>query len=246
MAGSLSLLARRCCSDTSICTWRAYPFCVFPILSSTCGSMFVTTKAWLPSSSRLSSCPGGWYRVLAGWPTNPPSPPSFAIPQPSTGADSDEWSWEVVREVPLRLSARVASPHVAAGPSLGSWPKTVDYFRLRSRGYVLAKGGLQAVQTSQRSVPVWPLRVSMEDPSLLVQCLQLNGDLDWPELHSAWLCPEVPYQFRIELRYLARVTASIVGACGTGSSHVQGQDGDLLESRRLSREPNTSVLAFER
>ena len=82
MAESLSLLARRCCSDTSTCTWRVCPSCVFPIPNFTCGSMFVTTRVWLPSISRPSWCPAGWYRVLAGWPTNPLSPPTFAIRSP--------------------------------------------------------------------------------------------------------------------------------------------------------------------
>jgi len=37
----------------------------------------------------------------------------------------------------------------------------------------------------------------MEDPSLLVQCLELHDAHDLPESHSAWLCPEVPYQFEL-------------------------------------------------
>jgi len=140
----------------------------------------------------------GWVVPSARWVAHQPAVAAhFRYPQPTTRADSDEWSWEVVRDVPLRLSARMASPQVAAGPSLGSWERTVDYFRLRSRGYVLAKGGLHPVQTSQRSVPVWPMQVSMEDPSLLVQCLELHDAHDLPESHSAWLCPEVPYQFEL-------------------------------------------------
>lgn len=145
----------------------------------------------------------GWVVPSARWVAHQPAVAAhFRYPQPSTEADSDEWRWEVVRDVPLRLSARMASPEIAAGPSLGSWQRTVDYFRLRSRGYVLAKGGLHPVQTSQRSVPLWPLRVSMEDPSLLARCLRLNGDPDWPEPHSAWLCPEVPYRFEFSANTL--------------------------------------------
>lgn len=140
----------------------------------------------------------GWVVPSARWVAHQPARAAqFRYPEPSIGAGSQEWSWEVIREVPLRLSARVAPPHVAPGPSLGSWERTIDYFRLRSRGYVLATGGLHPVATSQRAVPHWPLQVSLEDPSLLVRCLSLDGDHHWREPHSAWLCPEVPYQFEL-------------------------------------------------
>lgn len=140
----------------------------------------------------------GWVVPSARWVAHQPAVAAqFRYPQPSTEANSEEWRWEVVREESLRLSARMASPQIAAGPSLGTWQTTVDYFRLRSRGYVLAKGDLHPVRTSQRSVPLWPLQVSIEDPSLLIRCLQLNGDVEWPQPHSAWLCPEVPYQFEL-------------------------------------------------
>lgn len=140
----------------------------------------------------------GWVVPSARWVAHQPALAAhFRYPQPSAGVPADEWSWEVVREVSLRLSARTAPPQIAVGPSLGSWDRTVDYFRLRSRGYVLSAGGLHPVATSQRAVPLWPLQVSLEDLSLLRRCLSLNGDRHWPEPHSAWLCPEVPYQFEL-------------------------------------------------
>jgi len=82
-----------------------------------------------------------WVVPSARWVAHQPAVAAqFRYPQPSARPDAEEWSWEVVRDVPLRLSARLGAPLVAAGPSLGSWERTVDYFRARSRGYVLATG----------------------------------------------------------------------------------------------------------
>lgn len=151
----------------------------------------------------------GWVVPSARWVAHQPAVAAqFRYPEPSSGTEGDEWRWEVVREVPLRLSARMALPRISSGPSLGNWDRTVDYFRLRSRGYILAPGGLHPVETSQRSVPLWPLQVSIEDPSLLLSCLQLNGDREWPDSHSAWLCPEVPYQFELSFDTLRQTLRS--------------------------------------
>lgn len=159
---------------------------------------YVRDHEGVPSVYFQSILVPGWVVPSARWVAHQPAVAAqFRYPQPSTETAAGEWRWEVVREVSLRLAARVASPQIAAGPTLGSWERTVDYFRSRSRGYVLATGGLHPVQTSQRSVPLWPLQVSMEDPSLLVHCLQPPVDIDWPQLHSAWLCPEVPYRFEL-------------------------------------------------
>ena len=140
----------------------------------------------------------GWVVPSARWVAHQPAlAAEFRYPQPLDQGEAGDWMWEVVRGVPLRLSARIAAPQLAARPSLGNWDRTVDYFRSRARGYVLATGGLHRVATSLRSVPVWPLEVSLEDPRLLVQCLKLEGEALWPEPHSAWVCPEVPYQFEM-------------------------------------------------
>ncbi len=156
-----------------------------------------------------------WVVPSARWVAHQPAMAAhFRYPGPVTGADGEEWAWEVVREVPLRLVARMGSPQICAGPSLGSWERTVAYFRLRSRGYVSSPGGLQPVETTQRSVPSWPLRVTLQDSSLLLQCMRFDGESEWPETHSAWLCPEVPYEFELSAdsvrRSLRRSTAPVV------------------------------------
>ena len=147
----------------------------------------------------------GWVVPSARWVAHQPALAAhFRYPRPMATPENQDWNWEVHRQVPLRLSARTAPPGVTAGPSLGTWDRTVDYFRLRSRGYVWSAGGLHPVETSQRSVPHWPLTVEIEDPSLLSRCLSLAEELPWPAVHSAWLCPEVPYEFELNADTLRR------------------------------------------
>ena len=147
----------------------------------------------------------GWVVPSARWVAHQPAMAAqFRYPGEMTQDDSEEWIWQVIRDVPLRLSARIGLPQLASSPSLGSWERTVDYFRLRTRGYVMSAKELQPVETSQRSVPAWPLRVCVEDPSLLVRCLGMNSEGGWPEPHSAWLCPEVPYEFALSADTLRR------------------------------------------
>lgn len=121
----------------------------------------------------------------------------FTYPQLSLDGRDELWSWEVVREVALRLSASKAPPQVGQGPELGNWERTVEFFRQRSRGYVLSSGGLHPVETSQQPVPLWPLRASVEDSRLLIDSLGGLDERHWRKPHSAWLCPEVPYEFEL-------------------------------------------------
>lgn len=169
----------------------------------------------------------GWVVPSARWVAHQPAQAAqFRYPQPSLGAEETVWSWEVVREAALRLSARKAPPTLNQGPSLGSWSQTVDYFRQRSRGYVLSSGGLHPVQTSQHSVPLLPLEVSLEDPGLLIDSLGLAGKPDWPEVHSAWLCPEVPYEFELSSEavrpLLSQTPASAAPGPAMFQSHSRG------------------------
>lgn len=160
--------------------------------------LYVRDHEGIPAVFFKSILVPGWVVPSARWVANQPAQAAqFRYPHPSTGLQDEEWSWEVVRNLPLRLSARMASPSLAGRPSLGSWERTVDYFRLRSRGYVQTTGGLHPVKTSQRSVPLWPVQVSLEDPGLVQRCLDIGDATSWPEPHSAWLCPEVPYEFAL-------------------------------------------------
>ena len=122
----------------------------------------------------------------------------FSFPAPTAEANAGYWQWEVHREASLKLTACQGSPEVTAGPSLGSWERMTSYFRQRRRAYLVTAGGLRSVETSQRSVPIWPLSVEMQDIHLLDLCLPLPESTPWPELHSAWLCPEIPFVFELD------------------------------------------------
>ena len=80
---------------------------------------YVRDHEGVPSVYFQSILVPGWVVPSARWVAHQPAlAAQFRYPQPSTGAESEEWSWEVVRNVPLRLSARMAPPQIAAGP----WP----------------------------------------------------------------------------------------------------------------------------
>lgn len=117
----------------------------------------------------------------------------FRFPRPSVELDLDEWRWEVSRGRSLVVLARQASPRVGPGPTLGSWQQVVDCLRLRERAYVAGATGIRVIQTSQRSVPLWPVKASLEKLSLLRTSKALRGVTEWPELHSSWICPEIPF-----------------------------------------------------
>jgi hypothetical protein len=122
----------------------------------------------------------------------------FNFPTPSENAPADAWQWKVHRDANLDLTARRGAPQVGAGPPLGSWERMTSYFRQRRRAYLVSAAGLKSVETSQRSVPIWPLSVEIQERQLLDVSLPLPEGTEWPELHSAWLCPEIPFVFELD------------------------------------------------
>ncbi len=131
--------------------------------------------------------------------------PAFAarldFPRPSADAGDGPWLWRVVCGGTLdvrawRDNSAVSSP--LAGPRLGSWDETVSYFQARPRGYTASSGGaLRRIDVRPAADPVWPLRAEVVAGSELLPHLfrlPANG-LEWPALHSAWLCPELPFAF---------------------------------------------------
>lgn len=139
-----------------------------------------------------------WVVPSARWVGRQPAEAGrFDYPRPSAHVERGQWSWEVRRDGCLRLQARPSSPLLGSGPSLGSWERTVRYFRQRRRAYVQGSQGLRVVETAHRSEALWPIQVAFEDRRLLNSCLGLAAEAKWPDLHSAWLCPEVPYIFEL-------------------------------------------------
>ena len=168
----------------------------------------------------------GWVVPSARWVAHQPAQSAqFSYPQSLVATDDAVWNWEVVREVALRLSAKRAPPQLSRGPSLGSWNQTVDHFRHRSRGYVLSSGGLHPVETSQQSVPLLPLEVSVEDPELLIESLGLGDQANWPDIHSAWLCPEVPYEFELSTEAVRPSLRQTPASAAPGPAMFQSSSG---------------------
>ena len=130
---------------------------------------------------------------------HPVSTARFDFPEPSLDPGGDAWRWVVEQGKRLEVVARRGSGLPGAGPSLGSWEETVRFFRERPRGYVEAGGRLHRIETEHPPVPVWPLEAEVADAGLLDELLPLRGVDVWPPLHSAWLCPEIPFVFDFHL-----------------------------------------------
>ena len=113
----------------------------------------------------------------------------FDFPQASVEPDSEGRRWTVLKGRGLIVHARLASPRVGEGPSLGSWEQTVAHFSRRP-AYLAHPGGLQRLDGEARPKEVLPMEATLERQDLLVECLGISGG-GLPGLHSAWLCPQV-------------------------------------------------------
>ena len=139
----------------------------------------------------------------------------FSFPVPSNGARSDSWRWSIKRQSGFEVSGQVASPRIGPGPSLGSWETTLDYFRQRTRGYVVWDRRLRPINTSRSAAEVWPLAVEIHEAGLVADCFEKVDAGVWQEPHSAWLCPEIPFRFALaDLRALAMRGARVPAAEG--------------------------------
>jgi hypothetical protein len=131
---------------------------------------------------------------------HPVSTARFSFPRPSRDPDADAWHWLVEQGGRLEVVARRGAPQATgAGPSLGGWEETVRFFRERPRGYIEAGDRLRRIETEHPRATVWPMTVELTDVSLLPLLLPLDGHPGWPPLHSAWLCPEIPFVFAFRL-----------------------------------------------
>ena len=73
----------------------------------------------------------------------------------------------------------------------------IAYFSQRDRGYSLTKSGLALIEARHRISTVWPLRVEVARADLISRNLGLPDGQGLPALHSAWLCPEIPFSFEL-------------------------------------------------
>jgi Uncharacterized conserved protein (COG2071) len=136
----------------------------------------------------------------------PASSARLDFPRPSRNAGDGPWLWRVRRGGSLEVLAWQDSPRIGDGPRIGSWEQTVRYFDERQRGYVQSDGVLHRIEARHPNTANWPLRVELRGDDVLGRLLPLagtaasgNGSSTWPGLHSAWLCPEIPFVFELGL-----------------------------------------------
>jgi hypothetical protein len=139
-----------------------------------------------------------WVAPLSRWiGGQPASPGFFRFPPPTRQRLQDNFRWQVRSHQALEIAARVAAPIAGGRPSLGSFERTVEYFRRRPRGYVIVGGDVRAIDRSHPQVDVLPLAVEIEDDSLLRAAWPGVAGEIWQAPHSAWLCPDIPFSFEL-------------------------------------------------
>jgi hypothetical protein len=119
----------------------------------------------------------------------------FDYPRPSRETGAAAWTWRAAARGCLEITGRTGAPLVGAGPQLGSWPRTCDYFRRRDRGYLAVGDRLRRIETAQAATTLWPMQIEVGADALLCRLLGTPAGDPWPAVHSAWLCPEVPLDF---------------------------------------------------
>jgi len=144
----------------------------------------------------------------------PASRARLDFPRPSRNAGNGPWLWRVRRGGSLEVRAWQDSPRIGEGPRIGTWEQTFRYFYERPRGYAETGGALHKFEARHPDAASWPLRVELSGDDVLGRLLPLagggggggNGAVRWPELHSAWLCPEIPLVFELGLVPKVQVT----------------------------------------
>lgn len=127
----------------------------------------------------------------------PASSGRFDYPSPSREPLNEAWHWQLSSKGSLDVIARPGVPAFGAGPDLGSWRRTVDYFRRRPKGYVQHDGQLREITRSHPQVEVVPLKVEVNSADLISATFDSQQEEHWQRPHSAWLCPEVPFVFEL-------------------------------------------------
>lgn len=145
-------------------------------------------RAWVPF----------WVAPLTRWVgRQPASAGLFRFPPPTRGRPQDQFRWQVRSGEELAIEARIGAPLAGGAPSLGSFSRTVEYFRRRPRGYVVQGGKVRAIDRSHPQVDVVPLKVEVAESALLRAAWPGVGGEVWSRPHSAWLCPDIPFSFEL-------------------------------------------------
>lgn len=160
-------------------------------------------------------------KLLAGTPGV--SSARLSFPRPSRTVEAESWTWRIDHGGPVEVAARLNSPRVGEGPSVGSWEQTVRYFQERPRIYVEEGGGLRCREGMAPMATVWPVTTELSGEGVIGRWLLAgeNGHRPrLPPLHSSWLCPDVPLAFSPRPVPVRRLTQPIpqpaVGRIATG------------------------------
>lgn len=137
-----------------------------------------------------------WVRLIT---RQPAAAAQLWCARPNRQPEADSWTWRLERGGTLEIRARLASPQVGEGPALGSWDRIVRYFHERPRGYAAGLTTLHRVDSEVVPGAAVPLAVEIEGEYLLPRLFDLPGEISWPRLHSAWLCPEMPFSVELGL-----------------------------------------------
>jgi hypothetical protein len=129
----------------------------------------------------------------------PASGARLDFPRPSRGPGDGPWLWRARSQGWFEVRAWTDSPLVGEGPRLGSWDQAVRYFQERPRGYAQDGGVLHRIEVRHPPAAVWPLRAEVAGDGMLPRLFRVAPGAPWPRLHSAWLCPEIPYVFELGL-----------------------------------------------
>ncbi|MDH3404550.1 MAG: DUF2071 domain-containing protein [Acidobacteriota bacterium] len=132
----------------------------------------------------------------------------FLYPRPSRDRGAESWTWRASARGAFAVTASQSAPRVGTGPDLGSWQRTCDHIRRRDRGYVEVAGRLRRIETTHGATTVWPMAARVTEESLLRRLFGWREG-DWPEVHSAWLCPEVPLSFELARAERAALPSSV-------------------------------------
>ena len=110
------------------------------------------------------------------------------------GCSGDHWRWAVAASGRLDVEAKLGGPSGAQSPSLGSWQKTVAYFRKQRSEYVLTRGKWQQVHVERQGADAIPVAVEVVEDRLVMDQLGASGG-SMPQVHSSWLVPTIKTSF---------------------------------------------------
>lgn len=198
--------------------WLTYPQCnvrLYVLDGQGVPSVLLRTMmmpAWVASGVRL---------VVR----EPAASARLAFPRPSRKLGDGRWRWRVESgragkrsRLALDVTAWQAAPQVGHGPRLGTWEQTVEYFEERPRGYLPDGGELHRIESVHPPAAAWPLQAEVAAGSLLPALLPLGDGAGWPPLHSAFLCPEIPFAFELGVVAKPQVAPAVAQAAASRSA----------------------------